>query len=218
MPFPKWTLDFSQIWSFPCNFIFTIYSPRTSDLKTCLPSTSHSISLQNSTNFVSEMSLAAMYPFHSCHLPLGFRSSLDLSWSPHLRLFLLPSILRTARLSFWKRSFLPTSFPAPKPSLASCQVSPKVPIPTNLSDPFPAGLAHSSSHSALFVVQKTRSTLPDHLAASGMPFHLPTCPRAPSNATSSMRPFYNLWTPIAHHPIPPGIWVPCVHVFLPLQG
>lgn len=161
------------------------------------------------------MSLAAMHPFHSCRLPLGFRSSLYLLWtSAGLPPSSFPAPIHSeARLSFCKHSFLPTSFPAPKPSLASCQTSPKVPIPTNLSNPFPAGLAHSSSHSALFVVQKTRSTLPDHLAASGMPLHLPTCPTAPSNATSSMRPFYNLWqeplatlgTPIARHPIPPGV-------------
>lgn len=144
------------------------------------------------------MSLVPIHPFHSGRLPLGFRSSLYLLWtSAGLPPSSFPAPIHSEACQV---KFLTHILPAPKPSLASCQTSPKVPIPTNLSNPFPAGLAHSSSHSALFVVQKTRSTLPDHLAASGMPLHLPTCPRAPSNATSSMRPFYNLWQEVAFPP------------------
>lgn len=61
---------------------FYIYYLFTQDLRSENLFTFHlAFSLQNSTNFVSEMSLAPMPPFHSCRLPLGFRSSLYLLWT-----------------------------------------------------------------------------------------------------------------------------------------
>lgn len=128
----------------PQFYICYHYSPSSSDVKTCLLVTSHSIGLQNS-NFVSETLFAFIHPFHSCGLP----------WSPSL-----PHIFSGPQLAS-----PPLSFPAPIHTdcwqvkllkaqlhihILSCpytingflQNKCQCPPPTHHSNPFPTSPAH----------------------------------------------------------------------------
>lgn len=113
MPFPKRTLDFSKFGLLHIILSLLLLFACNSHLKTCLSPTSHSTDLQNSTNFVPEMSLAFMHLFSPVARLLGCRSSLDPNWSPHL--CPSPSALTPARLSSQKHSFIPTCSQPPKP-------------------------------------------------------------------------------------------------------
>lgn len=182
----------------PKFYICYHYSPSSSDVKTCLLLTSHSIRLQNS-NFVSETLLAFIHPFHSCGLPPGVQifptSSLDPDWPPHLCPFLPRSIPTAARLSFWKHGFTSTSFPAPTPSMASCRINAKVPLPPTILILFLQVLLKCSRLQAESIFccpeDKIHPPLPPCCCRNATPdVQMTTYPsRALANATSSMKPF-----------------------------